>query len=63
MEGTIDWTAMEHGCFVIEAEERGYVMYGVDLTMRLLICMFVLFLFIFINDNQLVELEDISIEV
>lgn len=63
MEGTLDWTAMEHGCFVIGSEERGYVMYGVDLTMRLLICMFVLFLFIFINDNQLVELEDISIEV
>lgn len=29
MEGTIDWTAMEHGCFVIGSEERGYVMYGV----------------------------------
>lgn len=30
MEGTIDWTAMEHGCFVIGSEERGYVMYGVE---------------------------------
>lgn len=47
MKGTIDWTAMEHGCFVIGSEERGYVMYGVEFD-DAIIDMYVCFIFIYI---------------
>lgn len=44
------------------SEERGYVMYDVEFD-DIYIYMKLCFISIFIDDDQLVELEDISIEV